>query len=65
LHEPTTSIPESYSIGSKSFWRRMLDYLGKTRRWPRYEKRIKELKQLLVRKEVEIALLRNFVESSL
>jgi len=40
------------------------EVFGKDRTVAQYEKRIRELEQLLGRKEVEIALLRNFVEGS-
>ena len=40
------------------------ELFGKDKTVAQYEKRIKELEQLLGRKEVEIALLRNFVEGS-
>jgi len=40
------------------------EVFGKDTTVAQYEKKIKELEQLLGRKEVEIALLRNFVEGS-
>lgn len=66
-----TEIARAYNIHPVTLSRWKQEFLekggevfGKDTTVAQYEKKIKELEQLLGRKEVEIALLRNFVEGS-
>jgi len=56
--------PTTVSRWKQEFLDNGAEVFGKDKTVARYEKRIKELEQLLGRKEVEIALLRNFAEGS-
>ncbi len=56
--------PATISRWKQEFLEKGAEVFGKDTTVAEYEKRIKELEQLLGRKEVEIALLRNFVEGS-
>ena len=56
--------PATISHWKRAFLEKGPELFGKDKTVAQYEKRIKELEQLLGRKEVEIALLRNFVEGS-
>lgn len=54
--------PVSVSRWKQEFLEKGAEVFGKDTTVAQYEKKIKELEQLLGRKEVEIALLRNFME---
>lgn len=56
--------PVTVSRWKQEFLESGAEVFGKDRTVAQYEKRIRELEQLVGRKEVEIALLRNFVEGS-
>lgn len=56
--------PTSVSRWKQEFLEKGPEVFGKDKTVAQYEKRIRELEQLLGRKEVEIALLRNFAEGS-
>jgi len=57
--------PTSVSRWKQEFLDNGAEVFGKDTTVAQYEKRIRELEQLLGRKEVEIALLRNFADGSL
>jgi transposase len=54
--------PTTVSRWKQEFLEKGAEVFGKDTTVAQYEKKIKELEQLLGRKEVEIALLRNFME---
>ena len=56
--------PVTLSRWKQEFLEKGAEVFGKDTTVAQYEKKIRELEQLLGRKEVEIALLRNFVEGS-
>ena len=56
--------PVTLSRWKQEFLEKGAEVFGKATTVAQYEKKIRELEQLLGRKEVEIALLRNFVEGS-
>jgi len=56
--------PTTISNWKREFLEKGPELFGKDKTVVQYEKRIRELEQLLGRKEVEIALLRNFVDGS-
>ena len=56
--------PTTISNWKGTFLEKGPELFGKDTTVAQYEKRIKDLEQLLGRKEVEIGLLRNFVEGS-
>ena len=56
--------PTTVSRWKQEFLEKGAEVFGEGKAVAQYEKRLRELEQLLGRKEVEIALLRNFVEGS-
>jgi len=56
--------PVTVSRWKQEFLEKGAEVFGKDTTVAQYERRIRELEQLLGRKEVEIALLRNFVEGN-
>ena len=56
--------PTTVSRWKREFLEKGPEVLGKDRTVAQYEKRIDEMEKLLGRKEVEIALLRNFADGS-
>ncbi len=56
--------PTTVSRWKREFLDKGPEVFGKDRTVAQYEKRIQEMEKLLGRKEVEIALLRNFAEGS-
>jgi transposase len=56
--------PTTVSRWKKEFLEKGPEVFGKDRTVAQYEKRIKEMEQLLGKKEVEIALLKNFMDGS-